>query len=401
MRRLVAAIVATGLAFGVVARGGAAAEPARITGELVGGGVRFARQSEDKFGGAWIDGDRGVLVIAVTSSAGPAYVESVRQMLPEWVTVEVVRVEHSERELLTIYKAASQAMTAEQEPGGIVSVRVRERQNLVEIGIAPADYDQMAEGIRARFGGVELVLRAVGPDSPTSCTRTSCNSSPWKAGIRIDMPDQGDPDGPCTSGFIAYRPNHQNGPAYRMITAGHCGYDGQGSQVGDTWYHDTAHTIVIGDVTHTRYTGETAADALLIDIASGREGHKYLKGDDNVVSVAGIENRDDTLNGDDVCLSAYTAYLDSTSRRCGEVTDRWYSTSYHSGVTLINQMLADYSTDFGDSGGPVMARWSENAIGIQSGKTTGGEAIFTHVSGFQTEYPEYTLCTSTDSHTGC
>jgi V8-like Glu-specific endopeptidase len=294
-------------------------------------------------------------------------------------------------------------MVGEGASGGLTSVRVRVKANEVEITIAPEDFEEMRDEVAQRYGAVRLSVRPKGLDSAT-CTQFDCFSSPWKGGINIDRNGN---DGPCSTAFVVYRLTLVGGntvPTYRLLTAGHCGYDGTpGSGVGKTWHHDdnvdpyNDHTI--GEVQSSKFLDGTPCDCQLLDIASGWDGHKYRKNNNDVSNILGVRTRSSMEVGDDICQSGARA----ANRRCGEITDLWYATSYdqYPNVELINQMLADYSVIAGDSGGPVMARYTENAVGVQSGLTDGGEAIFTHLQAFVNEYTPFEVCTTGDSWSGC
>lgn len=165
----------------------------------------------------------------------------------------------------------------------------------------------------------------------------------------------------CSLGF-----NVVSGSTYYFLTAGHCG------NVASTWYADSGHTQVLGNV-----------------VSSTFPGHDY-----SIVRYSGSVSHPGTVGGTDI-TSAGNAYVGES------VTRRGSTSGTHSGtVTALNQTV-NYSegsvsgmirtnvcAEPGDSGGPLYS--GSTAIGLTSGGsgdcTSGGTTFFQPVTAALNAY---------------
>ncbi len=376
--------------------------------EHISGAMRFARNSPAKFGGVWVDQDRGgVVVLALTPAAGDAYVDEILERIPEWIGVDSVEVDDAEADLITTWEGVQAAMTEGSFDRQLTGASVDLQQNQVLIGIDPESFEALKDDVGETFAGeVDVEVMAKPFDTPT-CTRFDCSTSPWKAGINIDRPDGGsDPDGPCTLGFNVYRSEGGGNWSYRVLTAGYCGYDGSQSQQNKTWWHDDGvnpdnDNTEVGTWVNDSYFNGSDCDCQVLEIPANKAGHRLLKSNNDIIDVVDVKERSDLEEGHLVCLSS----RNYGNRKCGEITDLFYASSWE-GRSWESQMRIDYDDSGvptgGDSGGPVMMKFSDWAVGLNVAVTSAGLGIISMMDeGFLEEFPAYELCTTSDNHSGC
>ncbi len=347
----------------------------------------YARGLDDVFGGLFID-DVGVTML-FTHDASNSQIEDVESRIPSWVVVTTDRVDYPEADLLRIYADIRDDASSGKEDG-VSSVGVDVRENAVVVTLHENGYGEAKARVEEEYGSVRLLFSQSEGDTGTACTRFNCTSSPWKGGIDANE---------CTLTGIAYKVSGSS-VSFRAVTAGHCHGVGSG---GDRFDHiNSSHTI--GNSTWNLAHANSTCDCQFISIASGTDGHKYLKTDDNVQDILYTKNANAINNGDTVCESGVGGD-DPGPRKCGTVTDTSYSANREDlGFWINDQMVASYHVIEGDSGAPVMSNSGDTIFGINVARHYVGSyyhGVFSTASALADESSGWTFCRSEDSVSDC
>jgi len=176
--------------------------------------------------------------------------------------------------------------------------------------------------------------------------------------------------GYCTSGFAVRR----NGDE-KVLTAGHC-FQGDTSSA----LHSGSAGLFGYLTSESWYFHNSMADARLVSTADSTTYNWIYTTSNQAQPVSGDHVAAQTAVGTFVCLYAYVLQPGN----CGTVSLREVSSSRSDcGCTLRLQFYATYAREGGNSGGPISSQTGATAVGIHSGATSDGTAIFSHIQYVQ------------------
>ena len=166
--------------------------------------------------------------------------------------------------------------------------------------------------------------------------------------------------GRCSLGF-----NVRSGSTYYFLTAGHC------TNIGTTWYANSASTTVLGTRAGTSFPGNDYGIVRYTSIASRRRHRLPVQRQLPDITGAGNAGVGQTV----------TRRGSTTGMRSGRVTALNATVNYAEG-TVTGLIRTNVCAEPGDSGGPLYA--GTTALGLTSGGsgncTTGGTTFFQPVT---------------------
>ncbi|MFG3305059.1 S1 family peptidase [Streptomyces wuyuanensis] len=167
--------------------------------------------------------------------------------------------------------------------------------------------------------------------------------------------------GRCSLGF-----NVRSGSTYYALTAGHC------TNIGSTWYTNSAQTALLGTRTGSSFPGNDYG-IIRHSNASAADGRVYLYNG----SYRDITGAGNASVGQSVQRSGST-----TGLRGGSVTGLNATVNYGGGDVVYGMIQTNVCAEPGDSGGPLFS--GSTALGLTSGGSgncsSGGTTFFQPVT---------------------
>jgi streptogrisin C len=318
----------------------------------------------DSYGGMWIDqAGGGILMIASTDPAGLGVV---LQDLPDREHMKVVGVRHSRK---VLQAAADRIMAVEgrvtmvtkaagrPEVSFDVTATVDDMRNAVLV-TGPRAAKYTASGLEHGHGlatGTVLVDTAWESITDDVCTIGSC-TPPMRGGLRLDLYSSlsSSYTGFCTNGFNV----HSSNGWQWTVTAGHCltnanytrhgnwvGAERWDTYVGDYYPYDGAVMpyVVSGGVNYAEYW--------LNGYAKNRV---FYTGSTSMFPIYGMYTYDQIKVGWAACHTGAGFY----GTKCGTVRSK------DGGIRM------NFTTQSGDSGGPLFSQVDNRAYAILKGHTS-------------------------------
>jgi len=257
--------------------------------------------------------------VSFTENAEQA-VASLRSSFPG-LELEARRVDLTVDELEELETAVWQRRQELRDRGAEpLSVGARITLNAVTVGVR--DVTAAASRFVAEQFGDDVVLVPEAPRSPLN--RYEDSPPPLRGGVNIFNDVRGNR---CSTGFVGYRelgslPGAQRD--YFMITAGHCGDNGDPSLHG---------LYPVGTMVRDSYYSGTSADGGLLSMAEINASNCVYLSPSSSQLIFSTQRDGDEHEGDPVCMSAVT-----TGNDCGTVTDTSRTVTYvNDGFTLVDQ----------------------------------------------------------------
>jgi hypothetical protein len=351
----------------------------------------FASKSE-AFGGLFLDNARGTLNVLVVGDPGRAEGDLRRMSdYPERIRVAPARFSEATLDKTTADIGAE--LTSLRKQGiQVHHVTVDAPGNRVVVG-APSEHVAALAKRLAQYG-TQVVTEPSGASSTVS-HRVAESGNPMKSGLEI-VTTFGTTNFVCTSAFSIYKivpgPNPfvpattYNG----SFTAGHCGKQDQ------AWRHGSPESpIGTGSRPNMwQYEAETAVqpagyprtDSQPITLVGGNRNLVLLNSVGSYRAISSTQGADADVVGAPVCFAGRTTEVVA----CGTISSRNATISYvdndlynNAHLTIYNQRLSTPRSRPGDSGAGVY--YSSQAMGIMSGVTSDGKAIYSHIDYAQRE----------------
>lgn len=301
---------------------------------------RTARtRAGNSYGGSWFDVKSGRLVVALTTTAARATVES--------TGARVTLVKHSERQL----DATMKRLDTLDAPAGVSSWHVDPRSSAVVVNVVSPhkdDNDVRAFVAQARKAG-PVTVRQTG-SAPSTFAAGTVGGDPYYTGnVR------------CSIGFSVYG---------GFVTAGHCGQAGAGVSGWDHSY--------IGNFQGSSFPDN---DYAWVNVGSGWWTVPVVLGW-GTVSDQLVRGSGEAPIGASICRSGSTSHW-----HCGNVLAKNETVNYSQGA--VHQMTkTSVCAEPGDSGGSFIS--GDQAQGVTSGGwgncSSGGETWYQPINEILNRY---------------
>lgn len=303
---------------------------------------RYVTDRPEIFGGVFIDQKDQASVHLLVTPGHDKEAASARSLVPEEVRLSQHSVEHSLQYLRDLHGRLTRTWRDGGESmAGVVSIATNVAANAVAVGTVLDRDSAVSERIAQAFPFEPVLVEEEGKGTPT-CTRTACFQDPWRGGLRIND---------CTSGFVVFDGDLTS--RTRMLTAGHCS-----DPYNANYYHNGQY---MGEGKLKTYRNGSNADFAIVGINQAWASHiVFVSSTDQSRSMSWRISAGQDVFGDAVCMSGRVS-----GKTCGNITGVDVTWEIRPGITLTDQIRADYDIDYGDSGAPVF--YLDRAYGIQSG----------------------------------
>jgi len=227
--------------------------------------------------------------------------------------------------------------------------------NSLEIHIDSAKFNEKniakyIKKIRSIIGDkIDITISPSELAETTACDSRTDVCTPLKGGVQYG------PSG-CSTGFAA---TYQGNSGF--LTAGHCD-DGN---AGDDAKQPISGSV-IGTIQKETFWGNTKCDCGFISVTGSM--------DDGIFDLSDPNTTASPFNGMSVTMSGVTSGIKN-----GSITDDNYDVYYSAqGIWLKESVKANYGSDGGDSGAPVVS--GSSLVGIHSGNAGSLISYFTNVN---------------------
>lgn len=310
----------------------------------------FARE-HPTFAGVYIDQlDRGTPVFLFADDP-EIHRDALARRLPAGMTFRVERAAWTYRSLLELMDRIDQDRAALAKRGtNVLLIALDTRANKLIVGVE-ALTAELSSALALDYG-TGVVVRDEQRGSADVCVDTYKDCFPLKGGVEIKAKADG---GACTAGFLTKRASTGT---FALLTAGHCfaahGYSGK------VWTHGGRDLGTSGANT---WAAESPADAgfvnLTAQVPSDRNNVLLTPSPYVEVSITSIDRTQ--RQGDPVCRNGITS-----GHGCGhiaaEVARKQSCLPSGACYWLTQQVLVDFDSRGGDSGGPY--QWIAAGLGI-------------------------------------
>ncbi|WP_339290602.1 S1 family peptidase [Paenibacillus sp. FSL W8-0187] len=294
----------------------------------------------------------GVLNVGIKNEDDKAKYESdLKQIYGDPTLINVFITKYTEQELIKINERLLTLLNVEHNGVIITDTLINLPEQKVEVGVKNLDLEKR-KVLEEEFNSDMLLIRE---SSLVRDQNRSLGYNPLQAGTSITNAN----GGLCTLGFMAKYPSTSSG---YIITAAHCGSTGNNFKQG---------TNNVGSMGARIYGGNV--DAAAIGISSLTYSNNLYTNNSRGGYFDLVQNSSNEFVGEMICISGASSSNNPVS--CGVLKSK--SVSYTiEGVNFTGLRSASYSSNPGDSGGPIY--YSSILKGVHKGRYN-GDGTYSHV----------------------
>ncbi|HEV3002527.1 MAG TPA: DUF6531 domain-containing protein [Solirubrobacteraceae bacterium] len=329
------------------------------------------------FAGTWTDHPNGGIVYVGFTADAQAHVDAIKQLFPYPTRLRAFTAERSRSSLDATHEQIRNDLELLRSLMiDVRSIVTMNQGNTVEVGVRGLNAVEATQ-LRLRYGDW---IQPYEDDPGDHSSRGDLHRRIYP-GLRIEADEPRGPD--CTAAYSARSLVRRRGGGYvySTSTAGHCGGE------NDVVWHQGGRRI--GHTTASQYKSRARANSkapIQLDVqvisSNRRRVGKRIWGPDFRRTLIAVETPAVSEHeGNVVCITG-----EETGNSCGELKTTNATKTSKDGVELIQQRLATYDADGGDSGAAIYRKARGRraiAVGLHQGWIRRTEDAFAkrHVYG--------------------